>query len=101
MFYRADRLLPSAPASCRLSGLCLLPSAPASYLFRCSRCGKQNFLMQVGGRIARYTDMFYFLNVNAGSLQTIAHRLRGKTRTVFHAIESLLLNGCYDSSVFD
>jgi hypothetical protein len=70
-------------------------------LLGCSRRGKENLFMQVGGWIARYANVRDFLNSNPGSPQTVAHRLRGKTRTMLHAIKAFFLDRRHDASVFD
>jgi hypothetical protein len=57
--------------------------------------------MQVRRGVARNANMLDLFNVNAGSFQAVAHRLRGKSRTVLHAIEAFFFNRGEQFSIFD
>src|SRR6266700_2888832 len=69
------------------SAFCFLPSA----YYSPSR--KQNFLMQVRGRIARDADVIHVFNSNPSFAQTIANRFCGKAGAMLYAVESFLVCG--------
>src|SRR5262249_44734985 len=60
---------------------------------RHSRDRKQNFLVQVRGRIPRNANVVEFLNRDVGSLQAIADCGRREPGTVLLAVEAFFLYG--------
>lgn len=66
-----------------------------------TRSGVQNFLVQVGRRIARDADVVHVFEPHGGRFETVTNRLLGEARAMLDAIETLFLGRADQSAVFD